>query len=588
MLIDKSRLTFAVAFVAINCLARPTESLAEVRSFDGSGNNISHSLWGAANTQLSRIATADYIDGIGNVLLEPPMRANPRDVSNAIAAQSTDLPNRDGLTNYVWQWGQFIDHDMDLTENSDLNGVANVPLAPNDPLGPGPMPFARSNFDPLTGSGIGNPRQQINQISSYIDGSNVYGSDDGRASWLRTGVGGQMRTSEGNLLPFNDGTQPNAGMSELPNMSPEFFVAGDIRANEQPGLLAMHTLLMREHNRLANRLAMELPGASDEELFQTARRIVGAEIQAITYEEFLPALLGSAQLPAYGGYQGDVDASVVNEFANAFYRFGHTMLMPNFTLVEPGGGVSGSLPLRDSFFNPSFIADDPVNLDRLLGGLTSLAQEIDSRLIDDVRNFLFGPPGAGGLDLATLNLQRGRDHGLPDYNSLREAYGLLKKEKFLTDGLLTDGVTPNGITTDPDLAAAFSAVYDGDIDNVDPWIAGIAEDHLPGAPVGELVATALIDQFGRARDGDRFFFQNDPELQTAAIQAVIEIDAVTLKDIIEINTLARFDRDNLFVIPEPATYGICLVLAIWRWCPIRRRRPLRIDGPRCRLNRTSQ
>ncbi len=275
-------------------------------------------------------------------------------------------------------------------------------------------------------------------------------------------------------------------------------------------------------------------------------------------------------MPSYSGYQPTVDATVANEFATALFRFGHTMLISEFTLMEPGGGVSGTLPLRDSFFAPAFIADDPTNLDRVIGGLSTVAQQIDGKIVDDVRDFLFGPPGAGGLDLDSLNIQRGRDHGLPDYNSLREAYGLLAKEAFLADGFLSDGVTPNGITSDPEVAAAFEAVYDS-IENVDPWLAGTAEDHLPGSPVGELVAAALIEQFSRTRDGDRFFYLNDSQLQSEEVLNVIDLDAVTLKSVIETNTLARFDRENLFLVPEPAAIGH-LLLACTALCWMQRRR----------------
>ena len=237
------------------------------------------------------------------------------------------------------------------------------------------------------------------------------------------------------------------------------------------------------------------------------------------------------------------------------------MLLPEFSLVEPGGGSAGTLALRDAFFTPQFF-DDPLNVDRVLGGLATLAQEIDAHLVDDVRDFLFGPPGAGGFDLASLNIQRGRDHGLEDYNTLRQSLGLLSKEKFLTDGVLGDGVTPNGVTTDAVLAAALASVYDS-VDDIDAWLGGLAEDPAPGSAVSELVGAGLIEQFLRLRDGDRFYYENDPLLDTAAIQAVIDLDAISLQEIIELNTLASFNVSNIFVIPEPGAMPLALLAIAW-------------------------
>ena len=93
-------------------------------------------MWGAANTQLNRLMPADYLDGIGDVLIEPPMRENPRVISNAVVAQPGPMPNTRGLTNFVWQWGQFLDHDVDLTEGSDANGTAPIPVPRRRHLGP--------------------------------------------------------------------------------------------------------------------------------------------------------------------------------------------------------------------------------------------------------------------------------------------------------------------------------------------------------------------------------------------------------------------------------------------------------------------
>ena len=152
-----------------------------------------------------------------------------------------------------------------------------------DPTATGTQTIAlnRSQYDPATGTTLGNARQQFNSITAFIDGSQIYGSDPQTAASLRTLSGGRLKTSEGNLLPLD--------------ASGSMFMAGDVRVNENIELTAMQTLFVREHNRLADQFAAA-PSSdwTDEQLYQAARRIVIGELQAITYNEFLPALLGPA------------------------------------------------------------------------------------------------------------------------------------------------------------------------------------------------------------------------------------------------------------------------------------------------------
>ncbi len=559
---DKATAIQLIASAA--CLVGVSSVSAVNRSIDGTGN---HPLdLGAANSQLIRQAPAAYPgDGSGSTIIESPARPNPRDISNAIFNQGPiSLTNDRQLTDYVWQWGQFLDHDIDLTEAGASNGTANIPITdPTDPLGPSPISFDRSNFDPATGTSGLNPRQQINEITAFIDGSGVYGSDTGRATWLRTGTDGKLKTSANNLLPFNDGTQSNAG-----GPSTSLFVAGDVRANEQAGLASMHTLFVREHNRLADLIKAQDPTASDEEIYQTARKIVGAEIQAITYNEFLPALMGSSA-PSAGdyAYSTSVDPSIANEFSTASYRFGHSMLSPNLKLVNNLGATEGFLALRDAFFSPDILAQDPGNLDLILKGLsTQLAQEIDLKVVDDVRNFLFGAPGSGGLDLAALNIQRGRDHGLPDYNTIRQAYGLPAVTSFAE------------ISSDPAVQSLLASVY-GSVDNIDAWVGGLAEDHLPGSSIGKLLTEVLGDQFTRLRDGDAFFYTNDSDLYTSDILSIIDVTDVTLSDVIRWNTDITNIQENVFIfdpttvvpVPTAAWTGVVLLGAMGAGNTVRRR-----------------
>jgi peroxidase len=491
-------------------------NLLEHRTYDGSANSIG----GVTHHPLLRMGPANFPDdGSGSKMWTYPDRENPRVISNRIVHQGDeDRPNDRRKSDYLWAWGQFLDHDLDLTEVHPDNGIADIAiLDPEDILGPAPILFTRSNYAASTGTGPGNPRQQVNEITAFIDASNVYGSDDGTAAALRT-VGGRLATSDGNLLPIVGG----------------MFLAGDLRSNENVMLTSLHTLFVREHNRLAGLIELLAPEADDEQIYQTARKIVGYELQLVTYQEFLPALLGhGAPRLASLTYDSSVDPSIATEFSTAFFRFGHSLLSPHLMLA-PIDGSASTLALRDAFFQPHVLINDPLNVDRLLAGATlQQAQEVDNLIVDDVRNFLFGPPGAGGLDLAALNIQRGRDHGLSDYNTLRAAYGLSPVERF------------RDISRNRNVRQALEDLY-GNVDNIDAWVGGLAEDHVRGSSVGELIHAALFDQFSRVIRGDRMSILSDPDVDSNIVGAAIHLDRVTLADIIRSNTVVSDLPDDVF------------------------------------------
>ena len=314
-----------------------------------------------------------------------------------------------------------------------------------------------------------NPRQQVTRISAYLDGSVVYGSDATRAAALRSYQGGRLKTSAGDLPPLNTDGLPNANDAHLfPDN--ELFLAGDVRANENVELSAIHTLFVREHNKIAAAIATACHN-NDEQIFQTARRIVAAELQAITYNEFLPALLGPNALRPYAGYNPDVNPGIATEFSTAAFRIGHTLINDDVEFLDNDANpIRDEMELDETFFNPAPLKETgPAPLLKYLA--TDNAQEVDTQLVQGLRNFLFGPPGAGGFDLASLNIQRGRDHGLSDYNSTRVAYGLPPVTSFAD------------ITTNPDLQAKLATLY-GDVGQIDLWVGGLSEDHLAGSSMG--------------------------------------------------------------------------------------------------------
>jgi len=480
---------------------------------DGKGNNRRSLTWGMAGQTLLRVLPQIPNREPGNAAAAN--LPNPRKVSNVVVSQTNNQTvNSKGLSDILWMWGQFLDHDLDLVATNVPVEEANIPVPVGDttfdPNGTGivNLLFFRSNYV-LDANG---KRQHPNNITSFIDASNVYGSDAAGANYLRTLSGGKMKLDAQGLLPKN----------------PEgLYQAGDERVNENIGLTAMHTLWVREHNRLADAIACKHADWSDERIYQEARRIVAAEIQAITYNEFLPALLGKNRLPGYWkysaanpkqfpGYQPNIRPDVSNAFAAATFRLGHTLLSPTLLRLNENGTVipQGNVRLRDAFFQPGKVSE--AGISPIFRGFASqTAQAVDPMIIDDVRNFLFPQ---GGLDLASVNIQRGRDHGLPGYNDARASLGLPRITSF------------NHPIWRAGFGQKLEQVYRHP-DQVDLWVGGLAEKESGEALVGETMVSILLDQFSRLRQGDRFWYEN----QFFGKQ-LTELHDLRLSDVIKRNT----------------------------------------------------
>ena len=496
------------------------DEMGEVRSIDGTGNNLLNPEWGSTGQLFLRIAPEAYEDGVSS--MAGSNRPSAREISNVLVAQDPDTPpSSRQLSSLMPFWGQFIDHDLDLTLTPTTGRIAANIVVPTgdasfDPHGTGTqtISFTRSRVDPNTGSDVNNPAQQVNELTAWMDASMVYGSNKATADALRTFSQGKMKTSEGNLLPVDANGN---------------FIAGDFRVNENIALTALQALFVREHNHWAEHFLRENPTWSDERIYQASREMVIAEIQAITYNEFLPSLLGEHAMGPYLGYDPTVNPNIANEFATAGFRFGHSLISDDFEFFDDDGNeVRDPVLLKDAFFRSNLVKE--VGLDAILKyAASSQTQEIDTQIVDSLRNFLFGNPGSGGFDLASLNIQRGRDHGLADYNSTREAYGLSRVTSFAE------------ITSDVKLQEKLEQLY-GSVDNIDLWIGGLAEDHAPGSAVGELVQTIIADQFYRIRAGDRFWYENSLSAEKVAI-----VRSTSLADIIARNTGLRNLQDNVFV-----------------------------------------
>ena len=509
------------------------------RTYDGTQNNLTNSDWGAAGTNLLLSGPVGY----ENLINTPagPNRPNPRVASNSLFAQDGLLNEPLSISDFCWVYGQFLDHDIGLTPDGNEEASIAVPQGDSwfDPFNTGQMsiPMKRNIFDPATGTTTLNPRRHPNMITAYIDGSGVYGSDEQRAFWLRSFEGGKLKVSAGNLPPFNTYNgeydapiDPNAPHMDNPvGLSQKFFVCGDARANENPVLLSFHTIFLREHNRLCDQLAVQHPDWDDEQLYQHARKLVGALIQSVVYNEWLPTV--GVQLQPYQGYKPAVNAQLFNVFTAAAFRLGHTLLSGRLMRVDNNGDElpEGVMLLRDAFFNPFPVIES--GIEPFVKGLAiQTQQQFDAKVVDDVRNFLFGPPGAGGLDLAAININRGRERGLEDYNSVREAFGLPRYQFF------------QQINPTPAVYIKLVSLYDN-INDIDPWVGFLAEQRSPGKLLGPTLLKILTTQFANLRDGDRFFYLNDPVLSPEEKDWA---NRTTMHDIIMRNTGITLMQDNVF------------------------------------------
>jgi peroxidase len=531
-------ITFALtAIVAPGMVAAkkdPVQPLTDVPPIDGSNHNLSDPAANQANTKQKRFLPDAYLDHVGADSWQFPGQDRPgeRDISNHVFAQDPyAVLNSRHNNNFLWQFGQFLDHDFGITVEKAPGEPMHMVVPPDDPFfDPILRPFItieRQKHDLSTGIAPGpNPRLSINEQTGWIDASQVYGYGQflpgpGPAGptpgVLREFSGGRMLVESGtNLLPRIPTVLPT------PQFPSTLFVCGDFfpRCNETPGLAMIHTLFVREHNRKVAEYAAENPALTDEQLFQLGRRWVTSLMQSITVNEFIPTLTGT-KVAKYTGHKPWVNGRIALEFEHSLYRLGHTLLTRELQRFD-GSNPLPPLELGESLFQSASLFQTSADLDTIVRGFVRQTHEkVDCVVVDGVRNTLIvDEPGDPGtlFDLPAINLARGRELGLPSYNDARQGFGLPPVANW-SDAF------------DAKAAARLSSIY-SDPDQVDLFAGGICEKALPGdGHTGPLITAVIHQQIEDIRDADRFWYEN-----ILTKEEIKEVEKYKLSDLIVNNS----------------------------------------------------
>ncbi|CAG2251263.1 PXDN [Mytilus edulis] len=451
-----------------------------------------------------------------------------RKISNDIFKATETLHDRQ-YSGLVMAWGQLIDHDITKTPTAGDIDCCDTANANNPICFPIDVPEGDERFsnclnfvrsaaatsstikgclnEIITANSRLYKREQINELTAFIDGGMLYGASDDELSLLRDQTNTYLlKTKEpGNLLPT--GTSFCLITDDQNNDYCQH--AGDNRVNVIPTLGAVHTLLVREHNRIAEGLKNLNRQWSNGKVFDETRKIMGAIIQHVTYNEWLPIVIGDQHMDQYNlksserghvsSYDSNLDPSIRNSFAAAALRYAHSLIMPTQAYLDRTYRNEESFSLETQQLNPHMVVqENGRRLEDLVRWTTYKPCMTSDRMFEDgIRNNLFGIS-----DLPARNVQRGRDHGLPSYNEFRSFCGLPRANNFNTGrnrGGLRDHSREN--------ARLLQQTYQS-INDIDLFVGAITERLAPGADVGPTFACLIAKQFDVLKRGDSFWYEN--------------------------------------------------------------------------------
>ncbi|CAG5124174.1 unnamed protein product [Candidula unifasciata] len=528
-----------------------------VQRFDGWYNNPLNPSWGGVGRPLERNITPTYEDE--TYLPSGWDRPNPRRISNELfgnPAGSSGIPHKRNLTALFAFFGQIIQHEiMDTDELTCPVEILDVPVPRGDPTfdpdakGDKTMPYERSAYEKTSGQSPNNPRRQINWQSSFIDGSFLYGKNLVRTEFLRDPNSGKLACEDkwGKFPLRNNVGLPYNSYTYSYNKLEELWRLGDADVFENPAILALNMMFYRYHNTMAEEFQQRYNYLSSDEAFEKTRRWVIGVIQKIMVYDWLPKLT-EKELPPYTGYKPWVKSDITDIFDAGASKYIMTLMPPAIYQIDNGCQHRTTNRLCNIYWKAMDVLyrHESGTLEILKGLSAQYAESSDTYIVEDYRSKFYGPLYHSKHDVVLLTIMKGRDYGLPDYNTVRVTMGLKEKISF-------EDVNPWLNQTNPELINAFKILHMGNMSTVDMFVGGMMES-TPDGP-GELFTHILYDQFIRLRDGDRFWFENTAN-GLFSPEEVQRLFNTSLADIFRTAGIDMLDvQDDVFTLTDKSPCG---------------------------------
>jgi hypothetical protein len=480
------------------------------RTLDGTFNNLDDPLMGSLGSRFGRNVPLEK-----TALEKNPLEPNPRTVSRELLTRKEFIPATT-LNLLAGAWIQFEVHDWFSHGKNEEQNPWLVPLDDDDPWPEHPMQIQRTRADPSASAD--GPPTFVTDDTHWWDGSQIYGRDPRFAEALRTGEHGKLRLDELGLIP-----EDIEAHVDLTGVAGNFWV----------GLALLHSLFMREHNAVCDRLHLAHPELSDDELYDKARLVVAALMAKIHTTDWTPAIIAhpttvKALRTNWWGLEGEhldkrLGRLTSNEVLRGIPGSPTALHGVPYALTEEFVCVYRMHPLIPDEYGFRSLADDKPLQERTLPEVS--VQHVRERfsemsMPDLLYSFGTSHPGAitlhnfprflqdfhradgSRVDLASIDVVRVRERGVPRYNEFRR---LLHLKAFKTFEAMADT---------PEHAEDLRRVY-SDPEEVDTMVGMYAERKPKGFGFSDTAFRIFILMASRRLEADRFFTRDyRPEVYT--------------------------------------------------------------------------